>query len=179
LLAAATSATRTDAPARAPSPPRIAAAPAPASRLYALDVGPFVSAAEAEAVERRLGAAGYPAARIRRDADGALYEVRIEKVASPRDAEALIASLREQNVGEAAAVGAGETLAVRVGGPVALRDAVRVGERLHALGHRARIATHAGTFVVRHGSYLSREEADETGDALRRLGIAARIVEVR
>ena len=76
----------------------------------------------------------------------------------------------------------GGALAVRVGEPAALRDAAQLVERLNGLGHRARIATHAAetaTVVVREGSYLSREEADRKGDAVRRLGLTAQVVQVR
>jgi hypothetical protein len=65
---------------------------------------------------------------------------------------------------------------------VPLRAAVSVAERLRGFGHAVRVASQPGevvTFLVRHGAYAKREEAREKGEALKRLGFAPQIVQVR
>ena len=45
-----------------------------------------------------------------------------------------------------------------------------------------RVASQHGeavTFLIRHGAYPNREEAGEKGEALKRLGLAPQIVQVR
>jgi hypothetical protein len=76
----------------------------------------------------------------------------------------------------------GETLRVRVGEPLALRGAVQLAERLRARGHAVRIAVQPGeavAFLVRHGTFGSRAEAEVKGEALGRLGLANHVTRIR
>jgi len=93
-----------------------------------------VTAPEAERVERQLNGAGYQTVRFRQQTGGALYAVLIEKIPSARDAQGLVATLREQGFGDAFVVGEREPLSVQVGLPLPLRGAVQMAERLRTSG---------------------------------------------
>jgi Mrp family chromosome partitioning ATPase/uncharacterized protein involved in exopolysaccharide biosynthesis/cell division septation protein DedD len=172
-----------------PKPPRgptaIAAVPAPASTAarFAVQLGPFASAAEAEAVEQRLRQAGHESVRLTQPTGVSLYAVLIEKIAPATDAGTVARTLREQDFGDAVVVERPDgPPVVRVGAPLPLRGAVVRAERLRALGHSVRLASQPGEavrFVVRHGRYASREEASEKGEALERLGLRTQVVTVR
>jgi hypothetical protein len=199
---------RTPAPARAPAPrfaparpaeppPVFAARPAPApkaspaapapvtpppaegSTRFAVEFGPFPTAGEAERVERQLSQAGHQTVRFRQQTGAALYAVLIERVADP---ETLIGALREQGFSDAAVVRPGAGPSVRVGEPMVLRGAVQLAERLRAQGHQVRIAAQPGeaiTFVIRHGNFASREEAEQRSGDLSRMGLTNHVVRVR
>lgn len=149
---------------------------------FAVEFGPFASAAEAERVERALGEAGRQTVRFRRRMGGNLFAVLIERLPARRDAEALAAALAEQGFGEAVVVGPEEAPAVRVGDPLPLRAAVQLAERLRARGHPVRLAAQPGeavAFVVRHGNFDSRREAEERAADLARLGFPNHVVRVK
>jgi cell division protein FtsN len=166
----------------APAATPVANATAPPAPRFAIEIGPFTSASEADQVERQLEQHGFPAARVRQPGRVSLYAVVIEKVGTPREADALVRRLREQGFEDTVLLGDDGPLSVRVGQPLPLRGAVAVGEKLRALGHPVRVASQPGevaTFVVRHGAYASREQAGEKGEALKRLGLTTQIVQVR
>jgi hypothetical protein len=173
--------------AASPTPARPApaisgsAGPAPVAR-FAIEFGPFMTAPEAERVERQLNEAGYQTVRFRQQTGAALYAVLIEKVPSARDAQALIAALREQGFGGAFVVGEREPLSVQVGLPLPLRGAVQTAERLRASGHAVRIAVQPGeavTFAIRHGNFVTQKEAETKGQELVRLGLVNQVVRVK
>ena len=63
-----------------------------------------------------------------------------------------------------------------------LRGAVQLAERLRAQGHQVRIAAQPGeaiTFVIRHGNFASRGEAEDRSGDLTRLGLPNHVVRVR
>jgi cell division protein FtsN len=176
--AAAAATPREPAPAATP----VANGTAPPAPRFAVEIGPFTSASEADEVERQLEQHGFPAARVRQPGRVSLYAVVIEKAGTPREADALVRRLREQGFEDTVLLGADGPLSVRVGQPLPLRGAVAVAEKLRALGHPVRVASEPGevaTFVVRHGAYASREQAGEKGEALKRLGLTTQIVQVR
>ncbi|HEY3067277.1 MAG TPA: AAA family ATPase [Methylomirabilota bacterium] len=159
------------APLRKPSPVR-----------FAIEFGPFLTAADSERVERQLTQAGYQTVRYRQEAGGTTHAVFVEDVATAADADNIVATLREEGLGTAHVVARSGGLAVRVGEPLALRPAVQLAERLRALGHKVRIAATpdaAVTYVIRHGNFAAREDAEATGAELMRLGLAHEIVRVR
>jgi succinoglycan biosynthesis transport protein ExoP len=170
--------------AKAPAP-AVGAAPATppaAGTRFAVEFGPFMVQEEAERVERQLGRAGYPTLRIRQPTGAAVYAVLIEMVPTAREAQALVASLREQGFGEASVLGGSEPLAVRVGALVPLRAAVQTAERLRAAGHRVRVSTQPGeaaAFVLRHGNFSTSEDAEAKRRELVRLGLAPQVVRVK
>jgi hypothetical protein len=149
---------------------------------FAIEFGPFASAIDSERVERQLTQAGYQTVRYRQQAGGTTHAVFIEGVATPGEAEHLVSTLGEEGFGTAQVVTRSERLRVRVGEPLALRPAVQLAERLRALGHQVRIAATpdaAVTYVIRHGNFAAREDAEATGAELMRLGLAHEIVRVR
>ncbi|MBI1846742.1 MAG: polysaccharide biosynthesis tyrosine autokinase, partial [Candidatus Rokubacteria bacterium] len=83
------------APGSAAAPPsRPGESPtAPASARFAVEFGPFFAAADAERVERQLSQGGYQTVRFRQQTGGTLYAVLIERLASARDAQLLVATL--------------------------------------------------------------------------------------
>jgi cell division protein FtsN len=71
---------------------------------------------------------------------------------------------------------------VRVGEPLPLRAAVELAERLKARGHAVRLAARPGAavaFVVRHGNFDSRREAEQRAAELGRLGFPHHVVQVK
>ena len=165
-----------------PAPvPSAGAGPTSGAR-FAIEFGPFMTAPEAERVERQLNEAGYQTVRFRQQTGAALYAVLIEKIPGARDAQTLIAALREQGFGGAFVVGEREPLSVQVGLPLPLRGAVQTAERLRASGHAVRIAVQPGeavTFAIRHGNFATLKEAETKGQELIRLGLGNQVVRVK
>jgi hypothetical protein len=177
------------APVASATPPKPAAQPAPqpssnlpAGARFAVEFGPFMTAPEAERVERQLSEAGYPTVRFRQQTGASLYAVLIEKLPSARDAQALVGALRQQGFAEAFVVGEREPLSVQVGLPLPLRGAVQAAERLRASGHQVRVAAQPGEavmFALRHGNFATLGEAEAKGQELMRLGLGNQVVRVK
>jgi hypothetical protein len=149
---------------------------------FAVEFGPFVTVLEAEKTERHLNQAGHQTVRFRQQTGAALYTVLIERVPGRREAQALVSALREEGFLDAEVVVTGESVGVRVGEPMLLRAAVQVGETMRAKGHRIRVAAQPGeaeTFVIRHGNFASREEAEARGMELTRLGLPNHVVRTK
>src|SRR5262249_34887222 len=171
------------------SPPPFAAvarstalAPSVGPSRFAIEFGPFVSAADAEIVERRLTEAGYATVRSRQRSGATTYAVLIERVPTTHEAKRLAATLREHGEGDTALVSA-DPIVLRVGTPLPLRGAVELAERLRARGHQVRVAAQPGetsTFIVRLGAFASRDEAEIRRRELGQLDLPAnQIVQVR
>ena len=158
------------------------APPTPARARFTVELGPFLLPVEAERVERQLNQAGYQTARFRRQTGAAVFAVIVEKIPTARDAQALVASLRDEGLDGVVVLGEGEPLRVRVGTPLPLRAAVQVAERLRAAGHHVRVSAQPGeaaTFVIRHGNFTSAEEARAKSQELVGLGLANQVVRVK
>jgi uncharacterized protein involved in exopolysaccharide biosynthesis/Mrp family chromosome partitioning ATPase len=174
----------------APSPARpagptaaatTAVTPVPMER-FAVEFGPFVTAAEAERTERTLNQAGHQTVRFRQQSAGTVYAVLIERLPSMQEAQTLVATLRQQGFPEPMVLAGGQTFRVRVGEPLGLRAAVQAAERLRAQGHQVRVAAQPGdavTFVIRHGNFADRQRAEDTSVELERLGLPNHVVRVR
>jgi polysaccharide biosynthesis transport protein len=171
-----------------PSPP-LTAAPAPsptAARTpavvrFAVEFGPFVTTTDAERIERQLIQAGHQTARFRQQTGAGLYSVLLERLPAGRDATTLVATLREQGFADAA-VARQDPPAIRLGEPLALRGAVDLAERARALGHPVRVAAQPGeavAYVIRHGNFASRLEAETRAEELGRLGLPSQVIQVR
>jgi uncharacterized protein involved in exopolysaccharide biosynthesis/Mrp family chromosome partitioning ATPase len=183
---------RAQAPAtRPPAPAPVAtalAAPAALARAeaaparFTIELGPFYAPAEAERVERRLMEAGYPTVRSRQPTGGTVYAVLIERVPTAHEGRTVAAALREQGLGEAV-VTSTDPLVLRVGSPLPLRGAVELAERVRAAGHQVRVAAQPGAasaFVIRHGTFASRDEAETKRKELTQLDLPAnQVVQVR
>jgi cell division septation protein DedD len=149
---------------------------------FAVEFGPFYSAADAERTERRLSQSGHQTVRLRQQSGVTVYAVLIERVPGVREAQAIIASLREQGVADGSVVGTSEPVTIRLGDALPLRGAVQLAERLRASGYQVRVAAEAAdatTFVIRHGNFASREEADAKSQELTRLGLPNQAVQVQ
>jgi len=164
-----------------PAPAVVTAEPVKERSRFALVFGPFASSADAEKLERILIKAGHDTRRTRQDAGPTLYAVLIERVPTPDDARTIIGLLREQAIGEATIV-ATDPLVVRVGELRPLRGAVALAERVRKAGYRVRVAAQSTDkieYVIRHGRFASREEAEARRRELARLSVpAAQVVPV-
>jgi hypothetical protein len=164
-----------------PAPSAPPAAPARDTTRFAVMFGPFSSAVEAQRVERTLIKAGHDALRARQEAGPTMYAVLIERISTAQDARTIMSVLREQAIGEAAIVST-EPVIVRVGDVHPLRGAVALAERVRKAGYRVRVAAQSGgkaTYVIRHGSFATREEAEARSRELARLSVpAAQVVPV-
>jgi cell division protein FtsN len=170
----------------APVPVSVGPVTPPASRKspvrFAIEFGPFGSAADSERVERQLTQAGYQTVRYRQQAGGTAHSVLVEGAASAQEAEDLAATLRGEGFAVTGVMPKGHRFSVRVSEPLALRPAVQLAERIRAFGHQVRIAATpeaAVTYVIRHGNFAAREDAEATGAELMRLGLVHEIVRVR
>jgi Mrp family chromosome partitioning ATPase/uncharacterized protein involved in exopolysaccharide biosynthesis len=153
----------------------------PSAPRFAIEFGPFVAVEDAERTERLLIQAGYATARFRQQSGAGLYAVLIERLPAGRDAESAAAALRQQGFPGAALSGE-DPPAIRLGEPLPLRGAVELAERARALGHAVRVAAQPGeavTYVIRHGTFASRREADAKSDELGRLGLSPQVIQVR
>jgi succinoglycan biosynthesis transport protein ExoP len=149
---------------------------------FAVEFGPFLTAADAERTERQVNQAGYQTVRFRQQTGAALYAVLIGRESGAREAEVIVTTLREQGFPESVVLGAGDSLSVRVGEPLLLHGAVQLAEGLRAKGYQVRVAAQPGeaqTFVIRHGNFASREEADARGAELGRLGLRNHVVRAK
>ena len=137
----------------APSKAMAAATPpASVAPRFALEFGPFQVATDAERVEKQLTQAGFQTVRFRHNAGTALYAVLIERVPGATEAQALVATLREQGFTDAVVLRQDPPV-VRVAEPLPLRRAVEVAERLRAAGQPVRVAAQPGeaaAYTIRH-----------------------------
>ena len=170
--------------APAPSPPAVpvSAPPAKASARFAVEFGPFVATIDAERVERELTQAGLQTARFRQSQTGAgLYAVLLERMPAGRDPQSVIATLREQGFAEPEVVRQDPPM-IRLAEPLPLRGAVDLAERARGFGHPVRVAAQPGeavAYVIRHGQFASRQEAEAKAEELARLGLGHQVIQVR
>jgi polysaccharide biosynthesis transport protein len=167
--------------ARATASPRASIGGPGATPRFAIEFGPFTATTDAERVERQLTQAGFQTVRFRQHTGAPLYAVLLERIRGAADAQAVVATLREQGHGEAVVLGQDPPV-IRVGEPLPLRRAVELGERLRVSGHQVRVAPQPGeavAFTIRHGTFASRREADARAGELGRLGLVAQVVQVR
>jgi cell division protein FtsN len=146
-----------------------------------VEFGPFPTTADAERVERQLTQAGLQTARFRQQTGVGLYAVLIERLPAGRDAQALTATLREQGFADAS-VARQDPPAIRLGEPLPLRGAVDLAERARGLGHPVRVAAEPGeaiAYMIRHGNFASRMEAETKAAELGRLGLSHQVIQVR
>jgi hypothetical protein len=183
--APAPSTTGTPEPARTPPPASraLAAATTPAAAArFAIEFGPLLTTAEAERIERQLTQAGYPTVRFRQTQTGVgLYAVLLERLPAGRDPQAVAASLREQGLGDPTVIRQ-DPPAIRLAEPLPLRGAVELAERARALGHSVRVAAQPGeavAYMIRHGNFASRLEAEAKAEEFGRLGLPHQVIQVR
>jgi cell division septation protein DedD len=174
-------------PARVAPPAATTSARAGVSRAataprFAIEFGPFVTASDAERVERRLTEAGYSTVRTRQLSGAAVYAVLIERLPTTQEAKIIAVALREHGVHEAVIVST-DPVILRVGALLPLRGAVELAKRVRAAGHQVRLAAQPGeasALIVRHGAFTSRTAAEARRRELGQLDLPAhQIVQVR
>jgi hypothetical protein len=164
--------------------PSVAVVTPPVSEAtrFAVVFGPFTSADEADRLERTLIRAGHAVVRTRRDPGPTVFAVLIERIPTTQEAAAIGERLRGEGLGEAV-IASTDPVVLRVGDPRPLRGAVELAERVRKAGHHVRVAAQAServAYLIRHGSFATREEAEARSRELSRLGVpAAQVVQVR
>ena len=164
----------------------ISAAPAssasPATMRYALALGTFPLADDAERIEARLNQAGFSTVRFRQQASAKLFSVLIPQVRDTDEAQAVVERLRQEGFAQAVVLAAKDGLAVRVAHSLPLRTAVQTAEHLRGAGHDARVAgeaSRAGHISLRHGNFATRQEAEAASREIARLGVPNEVIQVR
>ena len=152
------------------------------SERFTIELGVLFTDADAERVERQLNEAGYQTVRFRQDPHGAsAYTVVVEHARDRHEAETILSALREAGLVGTVKHGVGG-FSVHAGTALARRSAELVARRLRANGYPVRVVAEPGTaatFVLRHGTFSTRQEAEQTGRALERLGLPNQVVQLR
>jgi cell division protein FtsN len=165
-------------PAReVPPPPRKVAAPP----RWALELGSFALAEEAERAESLLNHAGFTTVRFRQETGSRLYLVSVA-LPSREEAQTAAERLRQEGLEPATVAESPHGAVVRVGTGLPLRSAVRLSERVRGAGYEPRVAAgtgRAGQITLRHGSFASRREAEQVGEQIARLGLPNEVVKIR
>jgi cell division protein FtsN len=165
---------------RAATPPP--APPAPPPARYALALGTFPLAEDAERVEAQLNQAGFSTVRFRQQTSTKLFAVLVSSLKTPEEGQATIERLQRDGHPPSVLLVERTGVTVRVGPPVPLRSAVHLAEKLRATGFDARVASesaHAGQVSLRHGNFASRDEAEAASREVTRLGVANEVIQVR
>ena len=168
---------RADEP-RAGAPP----APAPPPVRYALALGTFAVADDAERVETKLNQAGFSTVRFRQQASAKLFSVHVGSLKDADEGQATVERLQREGYGPVAVLTGRSGPTVRVGDAMPLRTAVQLAEKLRAAGLDARVvaeATHAGQVSLRHGNFASRDEAEAASREIARLGVPNEVIQIR
>jgi hypothetical protein len=169
--------------AAGPEPAVSAASPAgvrPAAgqsvERWALEAGPFPSAAAADVVEVELNRLGHGTVRFRRQDAARLFVVTLPALASLDEARRLV-----QQLGRGTIVQQGESVEVRIGQHATLGDAVAEARPLRLRGLEVRVTealTPSTVYHVRSAPLPGRAEAQALRDTLARLGIAGQVVKI-
>jgi hypothetical protein len=154
----------------------------PRAERFAVELESFFTDADAERIERRLNHAGYQTVRFRQDLRGSsVYTVIVERMAGRPEANAVLVTLRDAGL-DGIVREADDGLSVRADATLALRGAVRLAQRLRTAGYQVRVLAEPGPaalFILRHGNFSSRPEAEQVGEALEHLGLPNQIVQLR
>jgi cell division protein FtsN len=168
---------RADEPRAAPPP-----APAPPPVRYALALGTFAVADDAERVETKLNQAGFSTVRFRQQASAKLFSVHIGSLRDADEGQATAERLEREGYGPVTVLTGRTGPTVRVGEATPLRTAVQLAEKLRTAGLDARVvteATHAGQVSLRHGNFASRGEAEAASREIARLGVPNEVIQIR
>jgi len=159
-----------------------ASSASPAAMRYALALGTFPLADDAERIEARLNQSGFSTVRFRQQASAKLFSVLIPQIRDTDEAQAVVERLRQEGFAQAVVLAAKDGLAVRVAYSVPLRTAVQTAEHLRGAGHDARVtgeASRAGHISLRHGNFATRQEAEAASREIARLGVPNEVIQVR
>jgi len=162
--------------------PATASSASPALLRYALAIGTFPLADDAERIEARLNQAGFSTVRFRQQASAKLFSVLIPEIRDTDEAQGIVERLRQERFDQAVVLAAKDGLAVRVAQSVPLRTAVKTAEQLRGAGYEARVigeASRAGYITLRHGNFATRQEAEAASREIVRLGVPNEVIQVR
>jgi cell division septation protein DedD len=155
---------------------------APRSERFTIELGMLFTDADAERVERQLNEAGYQTVRFRQDPHAAFaYTVVVEHARDRHEASTILSALREAGLVGTVHHGAAG-FSVHADAALGRRSADLVARRLRASGYAVRVIAEPGTaatFALRHGTFSTRQEAEQTGRALERLGLPNQVVQLR
>lgn len=175
------SAALSPAPAVDPSPPEPSRSQAGA---FTLDFGPFVTARDAEEVEKRLNQLGASAIRSRKRSGSALYTVRIGQFPAPAQARQAMKQLTLRHptlpLGELEQEADGEVRVI-VETRFPLREAVTLARQLRTEGFAVRIDTGRGAaslFTLRLAKTYDLKTAREKSQEFRDHGLPNAVVPV-
>lgn len=173
----------TRAPAQSEAPSAATASSAsPGAMRYALALGTFPLADDAEPIEARLNQAGFSTVRFRQQASAKLFSVVIPQIRDTDEAQAVVERLRQEGFAQAVVLAAKDGLAVRVAHSLPLRTAVQTAEQLRGAGHDPRVtgeANPAGHVSLRHGNFATRQEAEAASREIARLGVPNEVIQLR
>ncbi len=164
------------------SPSAVTPSAPPATTRYALALGTFPIAEDAERIEARMNQAGFSTVRFRQQAPARLFSVMIPQLRDAEEAQAVVERLRQEGFAQAVVLAVKDGLAVRVAQSMPLRTAVQTAEQLRGAGHDARVtgeASRAGQVTLRHGNFATRQEAEIASREIARLGVPNEVVRVR
>jgi hypothetical protein len=159
-----------------------ASSASPALVHYALAIGTFALAEDAERIEARLNQAGFSTVRFRQQASAKLFSVLVTEIHDTDEAQGIVERLRQERFDQAVVLAAKDGLAVRVAQSVPLRTAVKTAEQLRGAGYEARVigeASRAGYIALRHGNFATRREAEAASGEIARLGVPNEVIQVR
>ncbi|HEU4437795.1 MAG TPA: SPOR domain-containing protein [Methylomirabilota bacterium] len=168
-----------DAP-RDAAPPAVTAPPPPVR--YALALGTFAVADDAERVEAKLNQAGFSTVRFRQQASAKLFSVHIGSFKDALEGQAAVERLQKEGYTSTVVTTGRNAATVRVGEATPLRTAVQLAEKLRGAGYDAKVvaeATHAGEVSLRHGNFASRGEAEAASREIARLGVPNEVIQIR
>jgi hypothetical protein len=166
-------------PMRATALPRSAA---PSQARYALALGNFVMEEDAERAEVQLNQAGISTVRFRQQAPERLFSVSIRRLEGDGEAVAGLAGATGGGVPPPGPSSPERTTPFWVAKALPLRSAVTLAERLKASGYDVRIVAEArkvGQITLRHGNFISRQEAEAASRQIAQLGVANEVVKVK
>ena len=148
---------------------------------YALALGTFAVAEDAERVEAKLNQAGFSTVRFRQQAAAKQFAVYVASIKDPEEGQATVERLQKDGFPSTMLVGR-SGVTVRVGPPTPLRTAVQLAEKLRGAGYDARVATEttrSGQVSLRHGNFASRAEAEAASREIAKLGVPNEVIQVR
>jgi len=170
-------------PLREPEPPSPSQAE-PEGGPFTLDFGPFVTARDAEEIEKRLNQLGAPTIRYRKRSASALYTVTIGEFLSPAQARQVMEQLRFRHptlpLGELEQEAEGEVRVI-VATRFPLREAVTLARQLRTEGFAVRIETGRGAaplFTLRLAKTYDLKTAREKSQEFRDHGLPNAVVPV-
>jgi len=165
-----------------PSTPAPSTALSPHRARYALALGNFAVEEDAERAEAQLNQVGISTVRFRQQSPERRFSVAIRRLDGDTETTVGLDGATANELIPPAASAAEGSAPLWVAKALSLSDAVALAERLKASGYDARIAAEArkaGPITLRHGNFISRQEAEAASRQIAQLGVANEVVKVK